>query len=114
MYMITSPNCCLGAINAIDFLLETYHVVLDECAFLSLNKAKEAFEKTYEEIKHLNEDEEIGKKQRLITYKAMIKTYGKVYVSKDIENDSDYQDIMQQIDESLKKIKNSGPKMGGK
>jgi len=83
-----SPNICLGALDAINFLIETYGTnITNEYNLRQLYQAKKKFEELYETSKHIKENEEIALKSRQYSKKNIMITYGKLFVSKEIETD---------------------------
>lgn len=98
---VKSPSVCLGAIEGIDFLLESYGDMLNDYERVSLHTARNTFLEHYKEIKHIDEPEEIKNKLMLNTCKDVILAYGKEFVSKDIEKDSMYQEMMQLLNEKI-------------
>lgn len=83
-----SPNICLGALDAINFLLETYKTnIKDEYNLRQLYQVKKKFEELYETTKHIKENETVAFKNRQHSKKNMMITYGKLFVSQEIETD---------------------------
>jgi len=85
-----SPGVCLGALDAINFLLENYNEKLNDQAIKELEIAKDRFQKSYEDIKYVQEPIEIVLQNKAKMKKTVMLTYGKLYVSSEIENDTTF------------------------
>lgn len=102
------PSFCLGAIEGIEFLLNEYKPILDKNTYdkHELEKAKTKFVALLDENKYIKDAEGTEEILRLKGFKWAIKLYGKLFVSKNIENDLTFINVNNHIDETLNEIKN--------
>ena len=98
---IILPGFCNGAIEGINFLLNEYNELLDSYNKQELENAKAKFEMTLEENKSIRDIEGTEEMLRLKGFKWAITLYGKLFVSKDIEKDLKFSNVVSQIDEEI-------------
>lgn len=103
MKTIFLPSFCEGAIEGIDFLLTEYNEIICKNSYdrEELERARAKFIASLEENKFIRNIE--GKEEifRLKGFKWAIELYGKLFISRDIENDAKFIDTIEQINKAL-------------